>query len=250
MDILREILQGFIAKNVRLITVSWGSMNGSKEYTRDVKKVKKEWLLAHCPELAQDLHVVKYGTDKYSLCKGLRAILVDDNKDVRQQWAFDTIDASDSTTMLEELQTLLQNTVSRETIKETPNAWGKAGYRTIPTFPKYACTKTGKVINQKTGNTLKPRKNKQGRYTVNLDGKPRALHRVIAVTWCRGDLTLEECATLEVHHKDHDASNNTASNLVFYDHNEHVEEHSHMTDYLRHMLKTDFPAYERWKNNQ
>lgn len=246
LDKLRELLQYAKSINIRIITVSWGSMGGTVEYGREVRKAKKEWLEKHCPELLEELHVVKYGTDKYSLCEGLRAVLIDDNETVRASWPFDTIDASDSVTMLDELSSMLRDATPRKTKAKNAN-YGKQGYRTIPIAPNYACSKAGKVINRKTGNELKHHQDKNGRYYVNLGGKKRSLHRIIALTWCRGNLTVEDCAGLEVHHKNHDKTDNRASNLVWYAHDEHCEEHSYLTDYLRHCLATDWDGYERWK---
>lgn len=247
MDTLRELLQRAKSMNIRIITVSWSSMGGTVEYGREVRKAKKQWLETHCPELLEELHVVKYGTDKYSLCKGLRAVLIDDNETVRASWPFDSIDASDSLTMLETLAALLDECKPKTKPIKAKKDYGKAGYRTIPIAPNYACSKNGKVINRKTGNELKHHQDKNGRYYVNLGGKKRSLHRIVALTWCRGNLTVEDCAGLEVHHKNHDKTDNRAANLIWYAHEEHAEEHGYLTNYLRHCLATDWDGYERWK---
>lgn len=246
MDELRELLQVAQSMNIRIITVSWASKDGTNEYNRAVKKAKREWLKIYCPELLEELHVVKYGTDKYSLCEGLRAVLIDDNISVREEWPFDTIDASNSLEMLEELKEVLAQAMPRKTKAKNAN-YGKQGYKPIPTFKNYACSRSGRIINRKTGNELTPYKDKHGRYYVNLKGKRRSLHRIIALTWCRGDLTVEDCASLEVHHINHDCTDNRASNLVWYAHPEHVNEHSNLTNYLRYILKTDIDAYLTWK---
>lgn len=247
MAALRELLQRAKSMNIRIITVSWSSMNGTVEYGREVRKAKKQWLETHCPELLEELHVVKYGTDKYSLCKGLRAVLIDDNETVRASWPFDSIDASDSLTMLETLAALLDECKPKTKPIKAKKDYGKAGYRTIPIAPNYACSKNGKVINRKTGNELKHHQDKNERYYVNLEGKKRSLHRVVALTWCRGNLTVEDCVGLEVHHKNHDKTDNRAANLIWYAHDEHREEHGYLTNYLRHCLATDWDGYERWK---
>lgn len=246
MAALRELLQRAKSMNIRIITVSWSSMDGTVEYGREVRKAKKEWLEKHCPELLEELHVVKYGTDKYSLCEGLRAVLIDDNASVREEWPFDTIDASNSLTMLEELENMLLKAVPRKTKAKNSN-YGKQGYRPIPTFSNYACSRSGRIINRKTGNELTPYKDKHGRYYVTLNGKRRSVHRIVALTWCRGDLTVEDCASLEVHHINHDCYDNRASNLVWYAHPEHVDEHTNLTNYFRHILKEDIESYLAWK---
>lgn len=249
MEQLRELLQRAQSKNIRIITVSWAAMDGSNEYGREVKKAKREWLKTYCPELLEELHVIKYGTEKYSLCEGLRAVLIDDNERVRASWPFDSIDASDGATMLQELSTVIDDAVARKT-KAKKASYGKTGYRPIPTMPNYACSRSGRIINRKTGRELTPHQNKHGRYSVTINGKKRSLHRIVALTWCRGDLSVEDCVTMEVHHLNHDPNDNKASNLVWYDHSDHLEEHAYLTDYLRHCLRTNMPAYQNWKRAQ
>lgn len=82
MDTLAVILDIFRGIGYRIMVVSWGAMNGSKEYTREVKKVKTDWLDAHGFPY-DEVHVVKYGTPKQRFIKDDLAILVDDNDEVR-----------------------------------------------------------------------------------------------------------------------------------------------------------------------
>lgn len=244
MEELRKIVQTFASMNIRIITVSWGAMNSSREYGREVRKAKKDWLAANCPELLEELHVVKYGTDKYSLYKGLRAVLVDDNEAVRGAWPFDTIDASNGLEMLQTLTQLLAE-VKPRVYKAECDSYGKQGYKTIPAYPNYACTRAGKVINRKTGNEVKPRPNKHGRMVVNLNGCPRSLHRVVAMTWCAPDgVDAAWRKAREVHHINHNPLDNRASNLVWREHPDHITEHRILTEYLREKAQTDeFTAY-------
>ncbi|MCF0159420.1 MAG: hypothetical protein HUJ99_01395 [Bacteroidaceae bacterium] len=69
--------------------ISWTARNGSKEYNREVRKVKKAWCEKYCPQLLNDFHVVKYGTPKHYIAKG---ILVDDEQGNRDRWHGATID--------------------------------------------------------------------------------------------------------------------------------------------------------------
>lgn len=247
MEELRKLLQAFSAINVRIITVSWGAMDATREYNREVKKAKREWLKVNCPELLEELHVVKYGTDKYSLCKGLRAVLVDDSTTVRESWPFDSIDATED--ILEALTSLLEEVKPRVTKAEN-DSYGKPGYRTIPTYPNYACTKTGKVINRKTGNEIKPHPNKQGRMMVNLNGCPRSLHRIVAMTWCAPNgVDKEWYKVREVHHINHNPQDNRAANLVWYYPSQHKKEHQHLRDYLRYCLAEHLDDYLSWRES-
>ena len=110
VDMVR--LAGIIAKlrsaGVTVGVISWGAMEGTTEYTRRVKRVKRECCKRY--GLAFDeFHVVKFGTPKHWVAKCKRSILVDDNSDVRQTWTLGaTVDASDSSRMMEQLEMILQ----------------------------------------------------------------------------------------------------------------------------------------------
>lgn len=73
--------------------ISWTAKNGSKEYNKRVTKTKIEWLEKHLPSVTFDnIHIVKYGTPKTSLEKG---ILFDDEEHNRKEWegiAFNEVD--------------------------------------------------------------------------------------------------------------------------------------------------------------
>ncbi len=84
---LADILNKLKAFGWQIVVVSWGAMNGTREYTRKVKTAKREWL-ADYGFPADKIHVVKYGTLKHSVCKKYTdyGILIDDNADVRKTW--------------------------------------------------------------------------------------------------------------------------------------------------------------------
>ena len=110
VDMVR--LAGIIAKlrsaGVTVGVISWGAMGGTTEYTRRVKRVKMAWC-KYWGLTVDEFHVVKYGTPKRWVAKCKRSILVDDNSDVRQTWTLGaTVDASDSTRMMEQLERILQ----------------------------------------------------------------------------------------------------------------------------------------------
>lgn len=70
--------------DVRIVVVSWGSMGASQEYMRQIRKAKIEWL--HRWKFPFDeVHIVKYGTDKYSTIryKHEESYLFDDNEQIR-----------------------------------------------------------------------------------------------------------------------------------------------------------------------
>lgn len=88
--------------------ISWGAMDSTAEYTREVKRVKREWC-KYWGLTFDEFHVIKYGTPKHWVAKCKRSILVDDNSEVRQAWTLGaTVDASNSSRMMEQLETILQ----------------------------------------------------------------------------------------------------------------------------------------------
>lgn len=95
MDDLAQVVESFRALGIVVGVVSWGAMNGSKEYTRRVKRAKMEWCKRHGLYFSE-FHVVKYGTPKHSVTRIKHdAILIDDNSDVRNAWTIGgTIDAN------------------------------------------------------------------------------------------------------------------------------------------------------------
>lgn len=105
---LAAIIAKLRSTGVKVGVISWGAMNGTTEYTREVKRVKREWCKRYGLTF-DEFHVVKYGTPKHWVAKCKRSILVDDNSDVRQAWTLGaTISASDSFRMMEQLGKILQ----------------------------------------------------------------------------------------------------------------------------------------------
>lgn len=87
--------------------ISWGAMDGSKEYCKRTRKAKIEWCEKYFPCMFTEYHVVKYGTPKHYVRKVDDSILVDDNAEVRKAWKGETIDASNCEEMLKSLKKLL-----------------------------------------------------------------------------------------------------------------------------------------------
>ena len=82
MDTLRVILDIFRGLGYRIMVVSWGSMNATREYNREVKRAKLDWLNHHGFPY-DEVHVIKYGTPKQNFIKDDISILIDDNDEVR-----------------------------------------------------------------------------------------------------------------------------------------------------------------------
>ncbi len=82
MDTLSVILDIFRGLGYRIMVVSWGSMGATREYNREVKRAKLDWLNNHGFPY-DEVHVIKYGTPKQNFIKDDLSILIDDNDEVR-----------------------------------------------------------------------------------------------------------------------------------------------------------------------
>lgn len=91
---LRDVLNKFIAAGITIGVISWGAMNGSREYCKRTRKAKKDWCDIYFPDVFSEFHVVKYGTPKHHVRNIKDSILVDDNAEVREAWRGETIDAT------------------------------------------------------------------------------------------------------------------------------------------------------------
>lgn len=88
--------------------ITWGAKNASAEYNKAVAQTKKEWLIKNNFPI-DFFNFQAYGTPKREAIKNRvgRTILIDDNKEVRNEWNGETIDATQN--ILEELKKLIGN---------------------------------------------------------------------------------------------------------------------------------------------
>lgn len=86
--------------------ISWLSKGGNEEYNKIVTKAKLEWLKKHLPSVEfNEIYIVKYGTSKASLGKG---ILFDDEQKNRNEWNELSGKAYDVENMLQILKEILE----------------------------------------------------------------------------------------------------------------------------------------------
>lgn len=109
MDTLATILNLLKEKGWTIAVTSWLSMDTTREYDREVRKAKREWLERYNFP-ADEIHLVAYGTTKANCTRKLGGyqILVDDNEKVRNGWNLgSTINANEN--IMEKLVDLLLN---------------------------------------------------------------------------------------------------------------------------------------------
>lgn len=105
---MHKVLNALIAAGITIGVISWGAMNGSREYCKRTRKAKKAWCDCYFPNIFTEFHVVKYGTPKHHVRKIKDSILVDDNADVRDAWNGETVDASNPAQTVKKLWELLE----------------------------------------------------------------------------------------------------------------------------------------------
>ena len=85
--VAEERLAELVKLGYELAIVSWLAKNSNKEYDKEVRKAKREWLKENYPNIKfEEIHIVKYGTPKSKVVKEKNGILVDDEKPNRIEW--------------------------------------------------------------------------------------------------------------------------------------------------------------------
>lgn len=88
-----EILLNLIASGYELGVISWLAKNSNKDYDKQVRQAKKEWLKDNYPNVEfKEIHIVKYGTPKYKVANVKGAILIDDEINNRNEWKWVALD--------------------------------------------------------------------------------------------------------------------------------------------------------------
>ena len=87
MDILNAVLNELKNNGWKIVVTSWLSKESTREYDKEVRKAKVEWLEKYNFPF-DEIHIVKYGTTKANCTRkiGGYQILVDDNEQVRNGW--------------------------------------------------------------------------------------------------------------------------------------------------------------------
>lgn len=109
MELLTSLLQILKFKGWKIVITSWLAKDSTKDFDKEVRKAKKEWLEEYNFPF-DEIHLVKYGTTKANCTRKLGGyqILVDDNEQVRNGWHLGhTINANEN--ILDNLIELMLN---------------------------------------------------------------------------------------------------------------------------------------------
>ena len=87
MNKLNEVCELLRSAGWEINIITWLSKNASKEYKKAIRLAKREWL-NKWGFVYDHFHGVQYGTPKTKCVRrrAIKAILIDDDKRVRQKW--------------------------------------------------------------------------------------------------------------------------------------------------------------------
>lgn len=100
MERLNNALLKAKKKGIKVCVITWLSMDSSREYKREVRQAKKNWLMEQNFPFDK-FHAVQYGTTKGDCIRNIiksneSATLFDDSEKVRYGWNFgDTVDPTE-----------------------------------------------------------------------------------------------------------------------------------------------------------
>jgi len=87
LSALARKLNSLQAQGHKLIVISWLSKNSTADYDDAVIAAKRAWLAKHLASVRFDnVLIVSYGVNKWSVCGADDAILFDDEKQNRNAW--------------------------------------------------------------------------------------------------------------------------------------------------------------------
>jgi len=83
---LIEAIKRLKKKDYRFGVISWLSKSGSSKYNARVRSAKIHWLKKNFPNIFDEIHIVKYGTEKIKFKKSDFDFLFDDEEHNRTTW--------------------------------------------------------------------------------------------------------------------------------------------------------------------
>lgn len=88
MGELSKICLTLISKGHDIGVITWGSLETTPEYDKQVAAAKLAWVKEHMPYIKEkDFHFLRYGIKKQTVVpRSAKSCLIDDNEKVRQTW--------------------------------------------------------------------------------------------------------------------------------------------------------------------
>lgn len=87
MQALARVLNRLNKNGYEVGIITWLAKGATKEYNEKVAKAKREWLKKHLATVElKKVHIVEYGTPKWTLATDTNAILFDDEEKNRVEW--------------------------------------------------------------------------------------------------------------------------------------------------------------------
>lgn len=86
MEKISYLCNALQMKGIKIGVITWLSKESSKEYKKQVRQAKRNWLKKHFPLVFDEIHMVQYGYSKRKVAKVKNSILFDDNEQVRKEW--------------------------------------------------------------------------------------------------------------------------------------------------------------------
>ena len=91
-----EVLERLVKAGYELGIVSWLAKGGNKEYNKEVRRAKRQWLKDNYPNIQfVEIHIVQYGKAKSKVVKEKNGILFDDEERNRREWKGLAVDAKE-----------------------------------------------------------------------------------------------------------------------------------------------------------
>jgi hypothetical protein len=107
MAVFARMLHTLQAEGIKIGIISWNSKSGSKDYNRKVELAKLKWLTTHLRSVQFDeIHILDFDTPKWSVADE-QAVLFDDNKSVRIDFANHNRLALDVGNIINDLKTII-----------------------------------------------------------------------------------------------------------------------------------------------
>lgn len=87
LQALARVLNRLNKNGYEVGIITWLAKGATKEYNEKVAKAKREWLKKHLATVElKKVHIVEYGTPKWTLATDANAILFDDEEKNRTEW--------------------------------------------------------------------------------------------------------------------------------------------------------------------